>query len=171
MADQAQVQETYDYWDRLIQINLGKFPDFTNAFYNGDYSLTLEQAQKAKHEYALNGVGFEKGSRVLDIGCGWGPVLNAVRERGGAGVGISLSPRQIETCNRFGLEAYLKDWKDITVEDYGGFDGVISVGAFEHFCSVEEYLEGRQTEIYQNVFDLCHTLLPEEGRVFLQTSV
>ena len=84
MADQAQVQETYDYWDRLIQINLGKFPDFTNAFYNGDYSLTLEQAQKAKHEYALNGVGFEKGSRVLDIGCGWGPVLNAVRERGGA---------------------------------------------------------------------------------------
>ncbi len=171
MADQAQIQEAYDYLDELIHINLGKYPDFTNAFYDGDYSLTLEQAQKAKHRYILDGIGFKEGSRVLDIGCGWGPMLKAVQDRGGTAVGITLSPKQVESCRRSGLQAHLQDWKQLTVGDYGKFDGIVSVGAFEHFCSAEEYLAGHQSEIYQNFFDLCSNLLPVGGRVFLQTSV
>ncbi|MCH8989943.1 MAG: class I SAM-dependent methyltransferase [Chloroflexi bacterium] len=171
MANQAQIQEAYDYLDELIQINLGKYPDFSNAFYNGDYSLTLEGAQKAKHRYILDGIGFKDGFRVLDIGCGWGPMLNAVRDRGGTAIGITLSPKQVESCRRSGLQAYLHDWKELTVGDFGKFDGIVSVGAFEHFCSTEEYLAGHQSEIYQRFFDLCHDLLPDDGRIYLHTSV
>ena len=39
---------------------------------------TLDEAQRAKHEYILKGINFKKGDRVLDIGCGWGPMLQAV---------------------------------------------------------------------------------------------
>ena len=107
--------------------------------------------------------------RVLDIGCGFGPVLKVVKERGGHGIGLTLSAKQAERCKQSGLEAYVKDWKDVSVDTFGMFDGIVSVGAFEHFCSVEDYLAGKQDQIYDDFFRLCHELLPEGGRLFLQT--
>src|SRR5881275_478046 len=67
------------------------------------------------------------------------------------------------------LEAYVKDWKDVSVDTFGRFDGIVSVGAFEHFCSVEEYVAGKQDQIYDHFFRLCHDLLPPGGRLYLQT--
>ena len=80
-----------------------------------------------------------------------------------------MSTKQAEACRGNGLEAYVIDWKDISVETFGKFDGVVSIGAFEHFCSVEEYLAGKQERIYQDFFKLCHDLLPQGGRLYLQT--
>jgi len=80
-----------DYW---LKIN-GDFPDITAAFYNGNFSKTLNQAQRDKHEWVLNGIDFKPGDRILDIGCGWGPMLAAVREQSGKGVGFSISDLQV----------------------------------------------------------------------------
>ena len=171
MANTTQIQRTYDWMDDMFRRGLGEHADITCAFYNGDYSLTLEEAQTAKHEYMLKGIKFEPGLRVLDIGCGWGPFLKVVQERGGKAVGLTLSKAQVETCERNGLEAYLLDWKDMDPKKFGRFDAVVSVGAFEHFCSVEEYKTGKQDEIYRKFFDLCQKLLPPHGRLFLQTMV
>ena len=44
-----------------------------------------------------------------------------------------------------------------------------SLGAFEHFCSQEEYWEGRQEEIYRELFARMATVLPDGGRFYLQT--
>jgi hypothetical protein len=33
-------------------------------------------------------------------------------------------------------------------DTFGRFDAVASLGAFEHFCSVEDYRAGRQERIY-----------------------
>ena len=41
----------------------------------------------------------------------------------------------------------------------------------EHFCSVDEHLAGRQEEIYRGLFDRIADLLPEGGRLYLQTMV
>ena len=49
----------------------------------------------------------------------------------------------MDAANKNGLETHLKDWKDLTREGYGGFDSVISLGAFELFCSIEAYVNGR----------------------------
>jgi cyclopropane-fatty-acyl-phospholipid synthase len=169
MANQQDIEETYNFMDEVIRLSFGENPDVTCALYNGDFSKTLKQAQKDKHDYILNGINFKPGSRMLDIGCGWGPILKVVKARGGQAIGLTLSTKQVEACTRDGLEAYLMDWKDMRVDTFGGFDAIVSVGAFEHFCSVEEYLAGKQDQIYDHFFRLCHELLPEEGRLYLQT--
>lgn len=169
MANQQEIEETYNFMDEIIRVSFGEYADVTCALYNGDFSKTLAQAQKDKHDYILQAIGFKEGARVLDIGSGWGPMLQAVEERGGHAIGLTLSTKQVEACQRKGLEVYLQDWKDITVDTFGTFDGIVCVGAFEHFCSVEEYLVGKQDHIYERFFRLCHELLPESGRLYLQT--
>jgi cyclopropane-fatty-acyl-phospholipid synthase len=155
--------------DEIWRLSLGENADITNALYQGDYSKSLEQAQFDKHAFILKEVGFSPGDRILDIGCGWGGFLKTVMERGGIGVGITISTKQAETCRRSGLEVHLRDWKNIGPDTFGGFDAVVSVGAFEHFCSEEEYISGRQDEVYSRFFSLCHNLLPARGRLFVQT--
>ncbi len=149
MANKQDIEETYDYMDVIFRSTMGENGDITCALYNGDFSKSLEQAQKDKHVYILDAIRFKPGSRVLDIGCGWGPMLKAVTERGGHAVGLTLSTKQAEACTRSGFEVYLQDWNEITGTTFGTFDGIISVGAFEHFCSKEEYLAGKQDAIYE----------------------
>lgn len=168
MANQQEIGTTYNFMDEMVRLSFGENASISCAFYNSDYSKTLEQAQKDKHDFILESINFKPGFRVLDIGSGWGPVLKAVEENGGHAVGLTLSTKQAEACTRNGLEAYVKDWKNVTVETFGKFDGIVSLGAFEHFCSTEEYLAGKQDAIYDHFFRLCHDLLPEGGRLFLQ---
>lgn len=170
MASISDISFTYDDLDEILCLILETdYPDITNAYYDGDLFLSLAEAQKRKRQWILKGLKFQKGSKVLDIGSGWGNLLNEIREEGGKGIGITLSPAQVKTCNNNGLEIYLKDWKDLTKEDFGVFDTIISIGAFEHFCSIEEYVNGEQEKIYSDFFKLCHSLLPNKGFLYLQT--
>ena len=82
-----------------------------------------------------------------------------------------MSTKQAKACRRNGLEAYLKDWRELTPDTLGIFDSIVSVGSFEHFCSVAEYTDGKQEQIYRDFFKLCHRLLKPGGRVYLQTMV
>jgi cyclopropane-fatty-acyl-phospholipid synthase len=169
MATLEQISRTYDYMDEIMRLTYGENFDISCALYDGDFSKSLERAQRDKHQYILRHLGFKTGSRFLDVGCGWGPILHAAREAGGHCVGLTLSPKQMKSCKGNGFEVYLLDWKDITPDTFGPFDGIVSVGAFEHFCSPEEYFSGQQEPIYGNFFRLCHDLLPEGGRLYLQT--
>jgi cyclopropane-fatty-acyl-phospholipid synthase len=169
MATQEQIESTYNYMDELFRITYGEHGDCSGAMYDGDFSLTLEQAQKAKHNYILDNLHIGPGKRILDVGCGWGPVLHAARQRGAQGIGVTLSTKQAETCRRNGLEVYLKDWRDLTSQTFGGFDGVVSIGSFEHFCSEEEFAAGKQQEVYRRFMKLSCELLPTGGRLYLQT--
>ena len=63
----------------------------------------------------------------------------------------------------------LRDWKELQPGELGNFDVVISIGSFEHFCSVEEYFEGKRDEIYDCFFRTCYELLVVKGRLYLQT--
>ena len=169
MGTALRVDATYNYMDEIWRLSLGENADISNALYADDYSKTLEQAQRDKHEFILNQVRFAPGNRVLDVGCGWGGFLKTVQERRGRGVGLTVSTKQAQTCWRSGLEVSLRDWKDVDANTFGPFDAVVSVGAFEHFCSEEEYAAGLQDEIYLRFFALCHDLLSAGGRLFLQT--
>jgi cyclopropane-fatty-acyl-phospholipid synthase len=171
VADRDDLEFTYSLIDRMFRLSLGELADFSGAKYDGDFSLTLEEAQRRKHQYVADSIGIGPGTRVLDLGCGWGPLLTSIRERGGVGVGVTLSSAQQAACRRHGLDVHLSDARLVSRETFGAFDAVASLGAFEHFCSPEEYLAGKQEEIYADLFEAVAGMLPDRGRFYLQTMV
>ena len=171
MADRGDLEFTYSLIDRIFRLSLGELADFSGAKYDGDFELSLEQAQRRKHEYVAEQIGIGPGRRVLDLGCGWGPLLAFARSRGAVGVGVTLSSAQMAACRRHGLDVHLQDVRDVSRDVFGEFDAVASLGAFEHFCSPEDHRAGRQDEIYRGLFARVASLLPRGGRFYLQTMV
>src|SRR5947208_17025561 len=109
MAQREDLEFTYSLIDRLFRLSLGEMGDFSGAKYDGDFSLSLEEAQQRKHDYVAEQIGIGPARRVLDLGCGWGPLLDAIRTRGGDGVGVTLSSAQVAACRRHGLDVHLFD--------------------------------------------------------------
>ncbi len=171
MADRKDIDFSYSLTDRVVRLSLGELADFSGAKYDGDFSMTLEQAQRRKHEYVAEQIGLHPGQRVLDLGCGWGALLNYIRSRGATGVGVTLSEAQMASCRRHGLDVHIQDARQVTRDTFGPFDAVISLGAFEHFCSLDDYQAGRQEDIYRGLFENVAGLLPDKGRFYLQTMV
>jgi cyclopropane-fatty-acyl-phospholipid synthase len=171
MADRSDIDFTYSLTDRVFRLSLGELADFSGAKYDGDFSLTLGEAQRRKHEYVAEQIGIEPGRRILDLGCGWGPLLSFIRGRGASGLGVTLSWAQEAACRRHGLDVHIHDARQVDRDTFGPFDAVASLGAFEHFCSPEEHRAGRQEEIYRGIFARIASVLPETGRFYLQTMV
>ena len=169
MAGRSDLEFTYSSIDRIFRHSLGELADFSGAKYDGDFSLTLEQAQARKHKYIAEQIGMTRGQRVLDLGCGWGSLLHFARRRGAHGTGVTLSGAQVRACRRHGLDVRLHDARQVTRETFGSFDAVASLGAFEHFCSPEDYRAQRQETIYRDLFTNVASMLPAGGRLYLQT--
>lgn len=171
MATNQEIDFSYSTMDKIWRLSVGEMADFTGAKYDGDFSMSIEQAQQNKHEWIVDQLNIKPGDKVLDIGCGWGPVLNHLKKTGSKGTGITLSKGQYEACKAKGFDVRLLNYRQLTPDKFGKFDAVISVGAFEHFCSVEEYKAGKQDLIYQEFFKIVSDLLPVGGRCFIQTMV
>jgi cyclopropane-fatty-acyl-phospholipid synthase len=171
MADRQDLDFTYSLTDRIFRLSMGELADFSGAKYDGDFSLSLEEAQRRKHEYVAEQLGIAPGERILDLGCGWGALLSFFRSRGATGTGVTLSAAQAAACRRHGLDVRLHDARRVSRETFGRFDAVASLGAFEHFCSPEEYRAGRQEEVYRGLFGRIASILPDRGRFYLQTMV
>ena len=147
MADRKDLEFTYSLIDRIFRLSLGELADFSGAKYDGDFSLTLEEAQRRKHDYVAEQIGIGPGRRVLDLGCGWGPLLDFVRARGRerarrhavlrAGRGVPAQRPRRPPLRRAAPHR----------DTFGPFDAVASLGAFEHFCSPRaSYAAGRQDD-------------------------
>jgi cyclopropane-fatty-acyl-phospholipid synthase len=171
LADRDDLEFTYSLIDRIFRLSLGELADFSGAKYDGDFSISLAEAQRRKHEYIAEQIGIGPGRSVLDLGCGWGPLLDFARREGATGVGVTLSAAQAAACRRHGLDVHLYDARRVTRERFGSFDAVASLGAFEHFCSPEEHGAGLQEDVYRALFTRIASLLPDGGRLFLQTMV
>lgn len=171
MAGQRDVDQTYSPLDFIFRRSLGATGDYSGAFFGGDFSLSLQEAQRRKHERVAAALGLEKGDRVIDLGCGWGGFLAYATGRGFRGVGVTLSSRQAASCRRMGLEVYERDCRNVDASTFGQFDGVVSLGAFEHFCSIEDARSGRQEAVYREFFRHAASLVPVGRRLFLQTMV
>jgi cyclopropane-fatty-acyl-phospholipid synthase len=171
MANQEDLDYTYTLIDKVFRLSFGETGDFSGAMYNGDFSLSLEEAQRRKHEYIADSLKIQKDSKVLDMGCGWGAFLKYIKERSAGGTGVTLSTGQVKACRKNGLDVYLMDCRTITPEIFGTFDAVTCIGAFEAFCSREEWQAGKQDEIYRKFFKVVYELLKAGGRFYIQTMI
>ncbi|MGW4364065.1 class I SAM-dependent methyltransferase [Nocardia takedensis] len=131
---------------------------------------TLELAQENKLRHHLDAVDSAGAESVLDIGCGWGAILQRLSGRGVArSVGLTLSPKQAEYVNSLGLPGVsvrLENWLDYRPER--PFDGIISIGAFEHFATPEDSPE-QKIAVYREFFERCRDWLRPGGALSLQT--
>src|SRR6201995_5430389 len=67
-------QAIYDLSDEFFSLFLDPTMTYTCAYFERD-DMTLEEAQKAKLDLALNKLNLEPGMTLLDVGCGWGGAL------------------------------------------------------------------------------------------------
>jgi len=170
MAEKKDLNFTYTTIDKIFRLSIGETGDYSGAKYDGDFSMSLEEAQRAKHEFIADSLNIKKGSKVLDMGCGWGPFPQyIIQEREATSIGLTLSQGQAEACQKNGLNVLVKDCRYVKQEDFGMFDAITCIGALEHFCSVEEWKEGKQEKTYNNFFQTLYNLLPGGGRFYMQT--
>jgi cyclopropane-fatty-acyl-phospholipid synthase len=162
---------TYSLIDKIFRYSLGETGDFSGAMYGGEDGLPLEEAQRRKHAFIAEHLEIGRDTRVLDMGCGWGGFLKFLEQRGAEGVGVTLSEGQQRACRKNGLQVHLRDCRTLQPEDLGRFDAAVCIGAFEAFCSREEWQAGRQDCVYRNFFETTARLMKPRGRFYMQTMV
>ena len=170
MAERKDLDFTYTTIDEIFRLSIGETGDYSGAKYDGDFSMSLEKAQRAKHEFIADSLNIKKGSKVLDMACGWAPFSKYItREREATSIGLTLSRGQAEASKKNGMNVIVKDCRYVKPEDFGMFDAITCIGGLEHFCSVEEWKEGKQEKVYSNFFRTLYDLLPTGGRFYMQT--
>jgi cyclopropane-fatty-acyl-phospholipid synthase len=139
--DMAAIRFHYDVGEAFYSLWLDRRLTYSCAYFErpDDPALDLDAAQEAKLDLICRKLRLEPGQRLLDIGCGWGSLINFAAERHGVeAVGVTLSQRQADESNRRAAELGIGDRARAEVRDYrdlgplGQFDAVASVGMFEH---------------------------------------
>ncbi len=171
MAVQKDLDELYTVLDKIFRYSLGDKGAYSCARFDGDYSMTIEEAQIKKHQFIVDWCNIKEGTKVLDMGCGWGAFIDYLNKMGAKTYGVVLARGQSEACIKNGFNVKHMDSKDITPETFGKFDVVTAMGSPEHLCSVEEYKAGKQEKIYETYMKQVADLLPVGGRFYCQTMV
>ncbi|GGQ60475.1 SAM-dependent methyltransferase [Streptomyces asoensis] len=147
-TDRRAISHHYDVGNDFYALVLGPSMVYSCAYWESEDS-TLELAQRDKLELVCRKLDLRPGSRLLDVGCGWGSLaVHAAREHGATVVGVTLSQEQAAFARKQVAEAGLTDRVDIRVQDYRDvtdepFDAISSIGMAEHVGSAR-YLEYAQ---------------------------
>ncbi len=139
------------------------FTDLTDGMYEGDPTRSYEEAQARQAEVLLDRAKIGRGVRLLDIGCGYGRILTAARQRGTRGWGITVSPEQVRSTVQRGLNVRLLDYKHLGGEWHGQFDALVANGSIEHFVQPADAAAGRDDDIYRHLFATAHRLLDADS--------
>ncbi|HMP07012.1 MAG TPA: class I SAM-dependent methyltransferase, partial [Lacipirellulaceae bacterium] len=129
-----------------------------------------QAAQQRQADYLLDQVGCRRGSRLLDIGCGYGRLLDAAAARGADAIGLTISPPQAQQNRAAGRAVELCNYRSLLVDGRHegwerAFDAVIANGSLEHFVQAEEAAAHLDDDVYREFFVICRQLLRRGGRL------
>lgn len=175
-ASPAEIQAHYDVSNDFYQLWLDPQLIYSAALWDpAQPDASLEEAQKQKLAYHLQEVQADKAEYVLDIGCGWGAVLNEVLKQPQIkqATGLTLSQAQkdyfegsSDSQAKALAEVLLKSWENHQPSQ--PLDAVISIGAFEHFAR-PGMAPSEKHAAYSHFFERVSEWLRPEGRLSLQT--
>jgi cyclopropane-fatty-acyl-phospholipid synthase len=158
-----EVQAHYDLSDEFFGLFQDPSRTYSCAYFERE-DMTLAEAQLAKIDLALGKLDLQPGMTLLDVGCGWGSVMQRAVEKYDVNViGLTLSNNQHRYCKQ--LFKTLDTERTTRVELHGWeefdepVDRIVSIEAFEAFPK----------ERYFPFFETCYRILPEGGRLVLQT--
>ena len=161
----------YDLGNAFYAMWLDRSMNYSSAWFDGNLTLPLEQAQQAKVQRALLAAEVHPGSRVLEIGCGWGALAEAATTQFNAKlVGVTLSHEQLTYANQrlvnLGVATGRGAAADLRLQDYRD----ITDAPFDAICSIEMVEAVGQT-YWPEYFQTVNRLLKPGGRACLQTIV
>ena len=164
--DRQAVSFHYDVSNDFYRLWLDREMVYSCAYFKSDDD-SIEIAQHQKLDYICRKLRLRPGERLLDIGCGWGGLIQfAAQNYGVRSVGITLSRQQVTLAQQHiaeaGLdsccEAHLLDYRDAA--SLGDFDKIVSVGMVEHVG------EAKLPEYFRCAFELL-----KPGGVFLNHGI
>jgi cyclopropane-fatty-acyl-phospholipid synthase len=168
---QKNIHAHYDLGNAFYSLWLDDTMNYSCALFNGDLSLPMAQAQKAKVRRALSLAGVKRGDRVLEIGCGWGALAEmATTEFGAALTGVTLSTEQLAFARtrmqRLGVPQGTGQQADLRLQDYRD----IADEPFDAICSIE-MVEAVGQAYWPTYFATVSKLLKPGGHACVQSIV
>ncbi len=153
----------YDLSGDLYRLFLDEDWQYSCAYFETP-DMPLDEAQLAKKRHIAAKMCVERGSKILDIGSGWGGLgLYLAGTFDAEILGVTLSEEQHSRSNERAREQGLEDRALFQLRDYrhlaGPFDRIVSVGMFEHVG----------VNHYRTYFDKCASLLDEDGVMVLHS--
>jgi cyclopropane-fatty-acyl-phospholipid synthase len=137
--DRRAISHHYDVSNEFYALVLGESMTYSCARFS-EPGMGLADAQASKHEHICRKLGLQEapGSRLLDVGCGWGSMaIHAAAHHGARVVGITISEQQALLARERVEAAGVADRVEIRLQDYRElgdeqFDVISSVGMSEH---------------------------------------
>jgi len=161
----------YDLGNAFYRLWLDDTMNYSSAWFEGDLSRPLPEAQNAKVRRALDMAGVKPGDRVLEIGCGWGALAEqATLQRGASLVGVTLSTEQLAYANNrlqgLGVRTGPTGQADLRLQDYRD----ITDAPFDAICSIE-MVEAVGQAYWPTYFATLARLLKPGARACVQSIV
>ena len=162
----ANISRHYDLSNDLFGLFLDDTLTYSSALFENTAPEPswddLAAAQRRKIDRLLDRAGVRAGSRVLEIGTGWGELAIRAGARGATVRSVTLSIEQQEAACKRIAEAGLADRVHVDLLDYrqvaGEYDAVVSV----------EMIEAVGHQFWDIYFRTLDRLLAPGGRVALQ---
>lgn len=157
----------YDIGNDLYERFLDEGMNYSCAFFE-TAGQSLRDAQINKLRTTIRRLAIEPGSRVLDIGCGWGELTRLIANESNAShvVGITLAKRQRDLAQRRAgvlnndrLEYRLVDYRVHAENTPGRYDRIVSIGMFEHVGAKH----------FAEYFDAIRRMLADDGRALVHS--
>ncbi len=174
----------YDLSNDLFRLFLDETLSYSSALYDtsvidrGDHleaappegrdTEPLAEAQARKIERLLDQAGVREGSRVLEIGTGWGELAIRAARRGATVHSVTLSSEQLELAEELVAEAGYADQVTIELKDYRDVStGADSGRTYDAVVSVE-MIEAVGHEYWSTYFQTIDRVLAPGGKVGIQ---
>lgn len=162
----SNISRHYDLSNDLFALFLDETMTYSSALFEGDREAAgfddLAAAQRHKVERVLDLARVGRGTKVLEIGTGWGQLALQAAQRGAIVHSVTLSQEQLEFARSRIGEAGFSDRVTIELRDYrdvvGEYDAVVSV----------EMIEAVGEEYWPVYFETVGRLLAPGGRFGLQ---
>ncbi|HEX7302255.1 cyclopropane-fatty-acyl-phospholipid synthase family protein [Lentzea sp.] len=155
------IHRHYDLSNELFGVFLDETMTYSSALFESP-SDDLRTAQLRKIDGVLDYAGVRSGSRVLEIGTGWGALAIRAAQRGATVTSLTISEEQRKLALDRVAEAGLHDQVTVHLRDYreehGQYDAVVSV----------EMIEAVGAEYWPAYFSMLDRVLAPGGRVGLQ---
>jgi cyclopropane-fatty-acyl-phospholipid synthase len=165
---QDNIAHHYDLSNDLFELFLDPTLSYSSALFTPaelasvPSSATLETAQERKIERLLDSAGVGPGTRLLEIGSGWGELAIRAARRGAVVRTITLSVEQQALARDRISAAGFSSSVSVDLVDYravtGEYDAVVSV----------EMIEAVGWQYWQTYFETIDRVLAPGGRVAIQ---